>query len=285
MTSRASEVVCAGLTTLDVVQRFPGPLVRGVKAVSDDTEVAAGGPAANAAVTCAALGVPVVLVTAVGAGPTGRAARDDLERHGVRVVDCAPPDWQVPVASVLVEHDGTRTVVSPGARASEVRPSVEARELLARASVVLLDGHHPRLADAALAGSARVVVDAGSPKPHVEHWLPHVDVLAASADYASGLGLTAAQVLDHGRAAGCEAVVVTQGAGDVLWAEGERRGRRRPPAVAAVDTNGAGDAFHGGLVAALAQGFDIAEAVRLATEVASLRVTAVGARAWLSLLG
>ena len=278
-------MVCVGLTTLDVVQRFAGPLMRGVKAVSDEVELAAGGPAANAAVTCAALGVPVTLVTAIGSGGASGVVHDDLQRHGVRVVDCAGPGWQLPVACVLVERDGTRTVLSPGARASDARPTPEALAALDAAGVVLLDGHHPRLAEAALGRGAVVVVDAGSPKPHVEQWLPRVDVLAASADYAVGLGLTAEQVVDRGLAGGCHGVVVTQGGDDVLWAEGDRRGRRRPPVVEVVDTNGAGDAFHGALVAALAAGDGLDAAVARASDIASRRVTVAGARGWLGLLG
>ncbi|HEX2857924.1 MAG TPA: PfkB family carbohydrate kinase [Propionibacteriaceae bacterium] len=274
-------VVFVGLATLDVVQRFPGPLTRGVKAVSDEVELAAGGPATNAAVTCAALGVPATLVTAIGAGPAADVVRGDLERHGVRVVDCAGDGWEVPVASVLVERDGTRTVVSPGARSSEVRPTAEALAALGAVGIVLVDGHHPRLAEAALEGRSRVVLDAGSPKPHVEEWLPRIDVLAASADYAAGHGLTADQVVERGLAAGCRSVVVTQGPDEVLWAEAGRRGRRRPPTVDAVDTNGAGDAFHGALVAELARGVDLESAVARAVEVASLRVTSAGARGWL----
>ncbi len=275
-------VVCVGLATLDVVQRIDGPLVRGVKAVSSGVELAAGGPAANAAVACTALGVPAALVTAIGSGAPSTVVRDDLARQGVLIGDCADHAWQVPLASVLVEVDGTRTVVSPGARASDVRPTREALALLGSAAVVLLDGHHPGLAAAALAGSALVVLDAGSPKPHVEAWLPRVDVLAASADYADGLGLSPAEVIDRGLRAGCRAVVVTQGAGDVLWADQHGHGRLAPPQVEAVDTNGAGDAFHGALVAGLARGEGLPTAIARAVEVASLRVSVTGARRWMT---
>ncbi len=166
-----------------------------------------------------------------------------------------------------------------------VEPTPEALALLSRASVVLLDGHHPALAGAALAGGALVVLDAGSAKPHAESWLPRVDVLAASADYAEGLGIGAPDVIERGLGAGCRAVVVTQGAGEVLWADGHARGRIVPPRVEAVDTNGAGDAFHGALVAQLAGGSALPDAVARATEVASLRVSVVGARRWMAGLG
>ena len=222
-----------------------------------------------------------VLVSALGMDASAGVARADLEQHGVRIIDCDDGRWRFPVASIVVEPDGTRTVVSPGARTSGVRPTREALEVIASASVVLIDGHHPRLAEAALAGPAPVVLDAGSAKPHAEGWLPQVDVLAASADYAVGLGLGVEEVIAHGLRAGCGAVVVTQGGGDVLWAHGPDRGRITPPPVQAVDTNGAGDAFHGALAAELARGAALADAVGAAVRVASTRVTVAGARRWM----
>jgi sugar/nucleoside kinase (ribokinase family) len=56
------------------------------------------------------------------------------------------------------------------------------------------------------------------------------------------------------------------------------------PEVAAVDTLGAGDAFHGALVAALASGVGLPSAVTSAVEVASTRVQHVGPRVWLNQL-
>jgi ribokinase len=51
-----------------------------------------------------------------------------------------------------------------------------------------------------------------------------------------------------------------------------------PPAVAAVDTTGAGDCFCGALSVALADGLDLAAAARYAVTAAALSTTGVGAR-------
>lgn len=60
----------------------------------------------------------------------------------------------------------------------------------------------------------------------------------------------------------------------------------QPPQVRAVDTLGAGDAFHGALLAALVQSpslsSDFGYAVERAVRVASLRVAHVSARSWLT---
>ena len=76
--------------------------------------------------------------------------------------------------------------------------------------------------------------------------------------------------------------VMTDGPGEVLWSCPTGTGRLQPPAVEARDTLGAGDAFHGALVASLlANGGRLDEAVARAAGVASSRVQHVGARGWL----
>ena len=54
------------------------------------------------------------------------------------------------------------------------------------------------------------------------------------------------------------------------------------PPVAAVDTAGAGDAFHGALAVALATGQDLPVALASAVRVAGIRVVHAGPRAWLT---
>ncbi len=296
-----SLAVCVGITVLDVVQRVAQRPRWGVKSVATSVEIAAGGPAANAAVTAARLLGSARLITAVGDSPQAELVRADLARHGVEVIDCAPTGWSMPVSTCIVEDAGERTVVAVGATDSPVELSDPARALVRQASGILVDGHHPRAALEALElrdEGCVAVLDAGSAKPHVEGWLPLIDVAAGSADYAAGLGLDLAGALAHVLSAGAGAGVMTDGANPLCWAQGDpgpqspggsgEPGRQptwlTPPAVTAVDTLGAGDAFHGGLLAALVAGLPLEAAVGLAAQVASTRVAQIGARGWLSAL-
>ena len=146
-------LVCCGLTTLDVVQvveRVPGA---DEKVTALAGHVAFGGPAANAAATAVALGVPATLVTVLGAGPVAAAARAGLADRGVTVVDLLDgvadaAGWQLPVSTVLVTAGtGERAVASAngtglpadllGRAAASVLPAA-----LAGATCVLVDGHH-----------------------------------------------------------------------------------------------------------------------------------------------
>ncbi|AIJ26909.1 PfkB family carbohydrate kinase [Amycolatopsis methanolica] len=272
-------VLLAGLCTVDLVQRvaeLPSP---GEKVQSLGVEVAAGGPATNAAVTVAALGEEAVLVTALGRHPLAGLARADLSAHGVRIVDIAPEQDEPPAVSAVAvrDRDGERTVVSrnaganPGAMPSELPDGVRA---------VLVDGHLPRLA-LGVARWARergvpVVLDAGSWKPVLDELLPLVDIAACSAQFrAPGPGL-----LERG----VPTVVVTNGPGPVRWETSDDAGEIEVPRMPAVDTLGAGDVWHGALVYGVGR-FGLPELIRFANEVAAEKVRHAGPRTWVPEVG
>ena len=208
MTTRPADaptVVLCGLATLDLVQtveRLPAP---DEKVVAQELHVAAGGPATNAAVTAAALGVRAVLVTRVGDGPLADAVLADLAQHEVEVRDLARPGWAPAVSTVLVTAGtGERAVVSVNATGSREAGGddgatvagpqarrgaldlVDVLDVLEGAAVLLVDGHHLDLA-VPMAREARrvgvpVLLDGGSWKPGLEQLLELVDVAVVSAD-------------------------------------------------------------------------------------------------------
>lgn len=279
---RKPPVTCwfAGLTTLDVIHRStvrPGPNQK-VTAVRQD--VSAGGPAANAAVTAATLGARALLISAMGSGPVGAAARGDLEHHGVEIHDTAE-GREIPLAvSAVVVDDktGDRSVISPDATlAGDFDITPAGLDALPRPDAVLLDGHHPDLARSVLAYARAldprplIVLDAGRWRPVFADLLGAADVTARSADFRAPAD-----------AARSRATVATHGPEPVTWRDEDgRRGSTDVPAVEVRDTLGAGDAFHGALVVALARGAGLETAVEEAVRVASIRVQHIGPRSWL----
>jgi sugar/nucleoside kinase (ribokinase family) len=293
-TARAG-VLCVGLTTLDVVHHLDGAPRWGTKQRSVGGELLAGGPAANAAVTAARLLGSARLLTAVGTLPGSDAARADLAAHGVGVIDLAPPGWALPAASALVDvRTGERTVVSPGALGGRAVDGAQysLAGLLDGIGVVLLDGHHPRLAARVAAEATHagvpVVLDAGSWKEELDPVLPRVTVSACSADLRppggprAGDDPVAVATALHRR--GVASVLVTDGPRPVVWSTLDGgRGSVAVPAVRAVDTLGAGDAFHGALAAALlGPAGDLPRCAELAARVAAVRCAHLGSRAWLA---
>jgi sugar/nucleoside kinase (ribokinase family) len=272
---------------VQTVERMPGA---DEKVVALGTRVEAGGPALNASVTAALLGMPVRLVTAVGPSPFGAVVRDDCASHGVTLVDMAGDGFVLPLSTVLVTAPtGARAVVSRNAAGSEAVSGPEARvlvDVLEGVAAVLVDGHHLALGTA-VARAARergipVVADAGSWKQGLERLLVHVDVLVASADLRLP-GAGGAPSLDALLALGPRWVARTAGGGAVRWMDadgttGEVPVRRVP----VVDTLGAGDVLHGALLADLGRrgAGDLPGRLAAAVEVATRSVATAGARGW-----
>lgn len=312
-------LVCCGLVTLDVTQTLdalPGP---DRKVVADGLDLRFGGPAANAAATAVALGVPAVLVTAVGTGPVADLVRAGLADAGVRVHDLAAGTPATPpVSTVLVTRaTGERAVVSVNATgvpdlADAARVAV-ADGLLDGATAVLVDGHHLG-AGSVVAAAARdagvpVALDGGSWKPGLDRLLAHVDHAVLSADFtlpagAGGVGAGGDATADGGAAAGgggaaggdrvlgavarrwpVRSVARSAGPGPLRYRVAGDADVHEVPVAAVprgevVDTLGAGDVLHGALAAALARGADLPTALAEGTRWATASVRHPGALGW-----
>ncbi|MET0698535.1 MAG: PfkB family carbohydrate kinase [Mycobacterium sp.] len=283
--------VFVGLATLDVIHRIVKAPAANQKITATAQFVAAGGPAANAAVTFAGLGGDAVLVTALGIDPVAELIRADLAVYGVRVVDAAAGTTRaVPVSAVsVVESTGDRSVVSLDAVNSDAPPPADLAGLVAAADVVLVDGHHPLIARAAVRHAATrgttLVVDAGRWKPVMSDIVPYATDMVCSNDFrmpdSDSPESTAATLVRSG----VRTVVTTHGGDPVQWWSGGRSGSVPVQPVVVVDTLGAGDAFHGAYTYFATQvGSGIAERIDRSARVAALRCSVVGPRAWLSQL-
>ncbi|OJX96991.1 MAG: hypothetical protein BGO96_02750 [Micrococcales bacterium 73-15] len=303
--------VFLGLATLDVLQYVDHPPGPNEKATSFEHALAAGGPATNAAVTFAALGGRAVLVTALATDPPGDLVRAELASRGVEVVELAPPPRVTPVSSITVATaTGERSIVgSDAAGAPPVAVDGDAlRRLLAEAEVLLLDGHY---GDAAVE-AARLANDLAVPVVlDVGRWKPAFDALVGLADHvvcSEAVRPPGFEGTDHAASIrrlaelGAGHVVVTRGGGDVLVrSSGAVETVEVPvPRVGAVDTLGAGDAFHGAYAHAVASagratdgsepaasGASMSDdlprrAAAFAAGVAATRVQHRGPRAWLA---
>lgn len=277
-----------GLVTLDLVQRvgrLPGP---DEKTVAVTADIAAGGPATNAAVAFAALGGLPTLLTALGNGPVATIAAHDLTRHGVTLVDAATTNHPGPPISAVtvVDRTGERSVVSRNAEEAAVKIPDRLPSMIDGLAVVLLDGHLPTL-ELAAAGAAHrsdvtVVLDGGSWKPSLPAALGHVDAAVCSADFAVPGCATVEQSAKALLAAGVPFVAFTAGPRPIRWWTENAHGAVAVPHVQVRDTLGAGDAFHGAFAFALADHADEVEALNFAAAVAAVRVQHAGPRAWLS---
>ena len=258
----SGRVVCVGLATRDTILAVPRHPAADELVLASDVAIAGGGPAATAAVTLARLGVSACFVGAVGDDETGAFIRAGLESEGVDVSELAVvPGRRSPQSAIYVGR-GTRAIAAYRGDMGPPSLTPRAEQLCRQARWVHVDqtgyGSVPR--------DVRLSIDAGNPVDGLD--------LARTALYApTEAGLerdfgTAEAAL----AAGAELVVVTRGAqgctaytrdGDVVEAVAT-------PIADPVSTLGAGDVFHGALLAGLVKGMPLPNALRFANKAAAL---------------
>jgi len=279
-------VVCAGHATLDAilaVPRLPRPDER-VEAT--EGALAGGGPAATAAVTLARLGIPVAFAGRVGDDATGDLIRGGLADEGVDVSLLDTVRGTSPFTAVLLDPDGGRALVpAPGSLADLVL-SPRLTERIAGAAWLHVDhvgaALLPELRAAGI--TTPVSVDGGNPIDGLT-----LDGLALYAPTASALlARTGARSLDDALGAAIEEgaliVVATDGANGSVAAWRDPHGALRVERVAGVpvdglvSTLGAGDVFHGALLAALVEQRPIGEALRRANTVAAASTRGIDGR-------
>jgi sugar/nucleoside kinase (ribokinase family) len=289
---RRPEGLFVGLCTLDVIQLVDHVPGSDEKLTAREQVVAAGGPAANAAVTFGHLGGAARLLTGIGSHPLGVAVAADLRKLGVSVSDLAADSVAPPaVSSVLVtESTGDRAVASTNATGHRLTPPDDLDALVAACDIVEFDGHHMELATAtaraARAAGRRTVLDGGSWKAGTEKLLPSIDVAVCSEDFRPPGTNTPGDVLRFLMEHGVVWSAVSRGGRPIEWTGPEGGGTVAVPAVRVADTLGAGDVLHGALTHRLAaQGHvtpnGFGEALRAAAGVASRACASFGTRAWL----
>jgi sulfofructose kinase len=277
-----AKVLCVGIATLDHVYAVESVPRRGEKYRAHDLLVAGGGTAATAAHAISRLGGKAMLATRLGDDPTGDAIVAELEAAGV---DCSLArrfsGLRSPSSAVLVDPEGERLV----ACYADVRTPDDASWLPSR----LPENTSAVLADVAwITGSRRLLAAAretGVPgvidgdhvvedkcyfglASHVAYSAATVRALTGLDDPADGLAMLARSARNW--------LCVTDGErGAWLTADGTIE-HVRAYRVAAVDTLGAGDVFHGALALALGEGLPERRAVSFASAAAALKCLSFG---------
>jgi len=299
--------MCVGAAALDLVldvETLPAEdgRTRAVSAI-----LAGGGPAASAAVALSRLGTRVAFVGSVGADDAGQLIREGLARENMDLANMRTVDGATsPMSAGLVRSaSGSRALVAFPGSAPEivVTPGVEAmsraaswihadhagfavvRELRRRGveTPVSVDGGNP-IADLDLA-----LVDLYAPAaPELLRWTGASTVgagLARACD--SGATVT---IATHGETGSTALSMISPDSPDVTLEFRAARSSAGPaspwtirqPAFAMApgrgSTLGAGDVFHGALLAAILSGRSLRAAIAFASAAASLSCRAIDGR-------
>lgn len=268
------QAVCIGVITIDtiaLVDKYPSADER---VIAKEISHAGGGPAAVAAVALSRLGIKSAIVGTIGDDVDGKEVLRIFEKEGVDTsgisIGVSATAGSVIVASK--EH---------GARAISTRQPVTqetmndaAKKLIA--SAVWLHVDHVGINRLGAAGISRgtgpqISFDAGY---GVETFDPITVDLFVPTDRQMALrypGIDLAVALENDSMKAGNTVVATQGSAGSAGFSPET-GLVTAPGfkVEVTSTLGAGDVFHGALVAQLIQGYQLQEAMRRANAVAAI---------------
>jgi len=286
-------IVVVGSSNTDMVVKAERIPVPGETVTGGEFVLAAGGKGANQAVAAARLGAEVTFVARIGRDMFGDQAVEGYRKEGI-VTDwiVRDPERHTGVALIMVDGQGENLIaVASGANHALTPADVErAAEPIRTADAVMLQLETPLetvrfTAQLAAEAGVPVVLDPAPAAPLDRSLLERVTYLTPNESEAERL--TGIAVDDEATAREAAAKLLESGARHVIVTLGSQGALSAGPdgatliagyRVEARDSTAAGDAFNGGLAAALAGGLAPEEAVRRANLVGALSVTRMGAQ-------
>ncbi|UOA08813.1 carbohydrate kinase family protein [Methylobacter sp. S3L5C] len=277
------DVLCVGHASYDLVFSVAHHPAEDEKIFAESLVSCGGGPAANAAVTVAKLGFKAAFSGYLGQDIYGEKHYQELRQYGVNTDLIIRGTSPTPLSTVLVKADGKRALIN---YKGETRPLLsEAIDFYGiTPKVILFDGHEPQLSTSLLKRTQSekipTVLDAGSVHEGTLALMEQVDYLVCSEKFARQFAGDQETALTR-LAENSPTVVITLGERGLIWQRGQERGVLPAFSVNAIDTTGAGDAFHGAFAAAIVLKMNWLDALRYASAAGALCCTKIGARSGL----
>jgi sugar/nucleoside kinase (ribokinase family) len=249
-----------------------------------DYHTVLGGSAGRGAIAAKRLGGATRLLATCGDDVHAEFLRAQLDAEGVECtwVACDQPSQHSAV--IVARADATRTIVWLPQPMADARALERLPEFLDGADVALLDSTDQVLATAALDECERrgvvTVLDTGSGRPWTRSLVDRAHHVIAPEKYVlKETGQPVEQAIAELWSGSCRVFAVTRGESGGVFTTGDDRAllqRWEAAPVAAVDSNGAGDTFHGAYAWAVATGRAPAECFEVASWAAGLKLTQPG---------
>jgi sugar/nucleoside kinase (ribokinase family) len=239
-----------GHTYIDVTFLMDHIPVGDEKDVASDYAVSFGGNAVTAAFCCAKLSAKIDLIATFAHDWLGRmfldmTAKYDIELHTRKV--------RTSSLSFIMPRDSKRAIVR--CRDDHYLAPFPVLDVTG-CRALHLDGHQP---DAAIFYARRcreagilTSLDGGGLRSNTHELLAFIDVAVVAERFCEQLGKTPAEALAYLKERGCRIGAVTLGERGMLWYDESGEVQSEPalaiPGNRVIDTNGAGDVFHGAYI-------------------------------------
>lgn len=280
-------IFCIGQSAYDITIPLKEAICENQKyRITEKTECG-GGPAFNAAYLCALWGGDVCLVSRIGQDEYGKKLRRIAGDAGVHLDYLIPDDEIETPHSYIFSNgqNGSRTLFNfPGER-KEIEYLCPEEDV----SVILSDGHEPDITIQAIDRyqNAVSIADAGTLRESTLRVAQKVDYLVCSEDFARQYTGKAFDLSDRDlcidifreiETINQKYVVITLGEKGLLYRRGGKVCLLPAYPVKAVDTNGAGDIFHGAFAYGMSKNMELYEILKLSSMASAISVQTIGAQ-------
>lgn len=281
------DVVGFGVNALDLIAVIDGFPVPDSKAPIEAFEVQGGGMTATAMVACARLGLRARYIGKIGTDLFARLSLRLIRSEGVDVRGVIRAQGSPGHVSIVLADRGTgqRTLFFRRPPAYDIKVEELDRSVITSGRLLHVDGVDAEAAVQAIewarAAGMRITMDGERIVAGIEHVWPRVDLLVCNPRFLAAVtGTSSAEDgLQALTARGPARVAVTLGERGVL-ALTEGRFIRIPGfAVDPVDTNGAGDVFHGACAVGELCDWPFEWTLTFANAVAAMKCRQLGGRA------
>lgn len=287
-----SKVTVFGSFVVDLMARTPHLPVPAETVKGSLFKMGAGGKGFNQCVAAHKAGADVTMVTKLGRDSFANVALDVMDELGMpkdHVFFCE--DQGTGIALILVDEGSSQNeiVIVPGACATITKEDTDSiGELIRESEYILLQlevnqDANERVIDYAYKNGIKVILNTAPYSPVSDECLSKVYMVTPNeveAEEMTGVKVDSLEAAKKAaavfRSKGVEKVVITLGSRGVFISADGREEIVPCFRVDAVDTTGAGDAFNGGFLTALAEGKDEWEAARFASALAAISVTRMG---------
>ena len=288
-----SEITVLGIFVADI--SFSGPKIPsiGETILGKKYNVGPGGKGCNQAIAIARLGGNTNFISKIGKDAYGDLALKTLEKNKISTENVIQDgNQQTGVAGILVDQNTGKNAINvivgapSSLRISEIEKQIN---LIKRSKIFLTQLEVPKdvtlhcLKTAKENGCITILNPAPASEISKEFY-NNIDFFTPNeteAEFYTGIKITsekeAKQAADKLLNLGIKKIIITLGEKGLFYSDGKEETYLKASAVKAIDTTGAGDAFNGGLAFGLSKEKPIKECLELASKVAGISTTKLGA--------
>ena len=282
------KILCIGLSSYDVTYQVEQYIKENTKNRINTRIECGGGPANNAAYLLGKWGMDVYYAGCVGSDKHGKLIKKELESVNVNTDYMETKKDMITTVSNIIANikDGTRTILTYCPDENKL----DELDLDFEPDIILIDGHEYETSMEILKKYKKAIsiIDAGRATDEIIELSKKVKYLVCSKDFAEAVTeqkmdfsdtKTILYIYNKMKEIFKNNIIITLESKGALY-EKDGKIRVMPSLkVKSIDSTGAGDFFHGAFTYALANNYEIDNAIKISNITGALSVTKVGSKA------